>query len=371
MNAREREAVPRPAAPRVEFFGVFTIAALGSFLLSAAAGRWWPALWGAAWMAVYYLIARARSREYVETEDFADNIYYLGFLLTLVALAAVLVRLGDMGDDVLRTVLAQFGLALSTTILGLAGRTALLMARPTLADTEQRAGARVGRAFDEFSRSLLRLTAEADAFAAGFGERLRSSLDRVERAVDEFVVVVATSRERMGAVHGGLDELAAALSGSAAGVRDAGQRMAGDLGLVGRTIEPSLTQIAQRLEESLTRLTALADSVRHTGEDLDAASRDAWGRMRLSLTGVVHEMEQMKNATRLVHAELSNGGGGLAQAVGLWREQAEELARIHALLAQEAAGSSHAVVQVRRALAEAVDEVSAVLRADAPHGPVQ
>ena len=51
-------------------------------------------------------------------EQFADSIYYLGFLLTLVALIVSLVDLSE-AEYSLNGVGSRFGIALATTVLGL------------------------------------------------------------------------------------------------------------------------------------------------------------------------------------------------------------------------------------------------------------
>ena len=51
-------------------------------------------------------------------EQFADSIYYLGFLLTLVALIVSLVVLSE-ADYSLKGVGGRFGVALTTTVIGL------------------------------------------------------------------------------------------------------------------------------------------------------------------------------------------------------------------------------------------------------------
>jgi len=56
-------------------------------------------------------------------EQFADSLYYLGFLMTIVSLIASLApHAGDVSGVSAEEVLSRFGIALVTTLLGLGGR---------------------------------------------------------------------------------------------------------------------------------------------------------------------------------------------------------------------------------------------------------
>ena len=73
---------------------------------------------------MFYYIYTIR-QEQVETlsmEQKADSVYYMGFIFTLVAMTASLVALANSDDLRFNTVVANFGLALGTTILGLTVR---------------------------------------------------------------------------------------------------------------------------------------------------------------------------------------------------------------------------------------------------------
>jgi hypothetical protein len=85
----------------------------------------------------YFFYGQDRTRAQISTAQFADTVYYLGFLFTLVALLASLLFFGT-GDNFLTRLAPQFGLALSTTVLGLALRIYLVNFTPTQEDTAER-----------------------------------------------------------------------------------------------------------------------------------------------------------------------------------------------------------------------------------------
>ena len=86
-------------------------------------------------MISYFLIGqKIVERELLTNEQFADSNYYLGFLFTLVSLATSLYILssGDMEGGLLTNLIGQFGISISTTIVGLSLRIYLLSFSPNM-----------------------------------------------------------------------------------------------------------------------------------------------------------------------------------------------------------------------------------------------
>jgi hypothetical protein len=86
-------------------------------------------------MITYFLIGqKIVERELLTNEQFADSNYYLGFLFTLVSLASSLYILssGDMKGGLLTSLIGQFGISISTTIVGLSLRIYLLSFAPNI-----------------------------------------------------------------------------------------------------------------------------------------------------------------------------------------------------------------------------------------------
>ncbi|MDA3947537.1 MAG: hypothetical protein PF439_12735 [Helicobacteraceae bacterium] len=86
-------------------------------------------------MIVYFLIGhKVVERELLTNEQFADSNYYLGFLFTLISLASSLYILsnGSMEGGLLTRLIGQFGISISTTIVGLSLRIYLLSFSPNI-----------------------------------------------------------------------------------------------------------------------------------------------------------------------------------------------------------------------------------------------
>jgi ABC-type transporter Mla subunit MlaD len=415
---RRSEAAPGTSevrALRVLYFGTFTAAALGSFALSAL-GLWWlPALWGVSWMLGYLLLARNRAPGRLRTEEFGDNYYYFGFLLTLVSLCGVLVQLGlsdaGMSDNLLRVVLSQFGLALITTILGLAVRTVLLMNRPTPEDMEQRAQEQMTRAFDTFVHSLNRLSAEADAFSQGFGEKLRTIMTNVEVAVGNFGEVVRSTTADVAPLQSQLEAASSTLRDSSGTIRHATGHLVGELQSSARTLRGAFGDLGTQASQAVQELSRAASRLRETVEIAEGGVREplasletrvsnfarevdriagslgrfpaelagaaasagkSLGPLSAEVDGLTQTVGQIQSALRSIASGIEGEGASIDTSVRSLQVQIGKLADIHARLAEESQGTSSALVQVRREMAAAVNFlINQMQRGDDTDRPVE
>ena len=179
-----------------------------------------------------------------------DQVYYLGFLYTLASLAASLVQVGrSLGNDpdVIRGVLTGFGVAISSTILGMA-------LRVWLGGGEESDPEAAG--------------ASARADLADAGRRLRAELDYTVAEFEEFRTRV---REQLGGL---AQEAAASIVAT--------QEHAGSAEQSLRAFENAIagvsTRLSGRAEELSRSATSLADleaaAVRLTG-GVDSAAQAA------------------------------------------------------------------------------------------------
>ncbi|MCY3971258.1 MAG: hypothetical protein OXG74_15090 [Acidobacteria bacterium] len=145
--------------------------------------------------------------------DFAgDNFYYLGFLYTLISLAISLYQFNTEGAT--SSIITNFGLALTSTILGLAGRILLnqprdeeeveARAREDLARANRRLRAEMEYSIDEFQQFRVeakRVFEQLDRGVAAAGAALERQLEHLESGAARFGAL----RQRVAAV----DEAAA------------------------------------------------------------------------------------------------------------------------------------------------------------------
>jgi methyl-accepting chemotaxis protein len=199
-----------------------------------------------------------------------DNLYYLGFLFTLTSLAYSLLEFGKTADN--SSIITNFGIAIWTTITGLALRVILIQMRTDPIETESLARAELGdasrhlrmeldnaaREFSMFRRSIQQMTEEAfQELQKTLIETMRGSLNQFEGGVEQFTRTVVDANEglerRSESLRESSDKLAANISTLAARI-DA-VKVSDDL-LV-RQLQPAIDKIdesAQQLNSSMQDL---------------------------------------------------------------------------------------------------------------------
>lgn len=85
-------------------------------------------------MVAYMILGQKMDEANRETDAFADSIYYMGFLFTLVALVFSLLSLTSAGGVNTSGLVQKFAVALSTTVFGLFVRTYMSNFRPSAKD---------------------------------------------------------------------------------------------------------------------------------------------------------------------------------------------------------------------------------------------
>jgi len=146
---------------RVDREGVDTFLLIAAFILGVglAVGLKWlafpvwvPALAAAAVIVGYAVITYNSSSARLEPEQIGDNCYYLGFCITLASLAWTLYGLGSASGDaaLINGVISGFGVALSSTIVGVMARVILLQFRVDLAAREKEARNTLNQVMREF-----------------------------------------------------------------------------------------------------------------------------------------------------------------------------------------------------------------------------
>ena len=103
-------------------------------------------------MLIYGLIAFQFRRVRMRPDRLGDNFYYLGFIFTLASLSAALLQIQIQKSASIDDLLGSFGIALFTTIVGVAGRVLFVQMRGDIDEVE-----------DEVRRGLLSASADLRA----------------------------------------------------------------------------------------------------------------------------------------------------------------------------------------------------------------
>lgn len=356
MNER-RTGRPGDTTMRALFFATFLVASLG-LLVGWRESVLLPAGWAVLCMLVYAAITRWRYPDVARTESFADSFYYLGFLLTLVALIGVLVHLGDLsGDGLLEGVLRHFGIALATTVVGLLGRVLIVMFGRAPDDFEQLARTQVEQAYDSLTRSLDRMAAEAESFGNAFGTRLETALGPIEPAVQRMVSSADRAATGLQPLEGAVASFGGTLEDARANINQAARGLEQDIGATRGRLDQSTARFEQQLTATATAMSAVVQSLGTLTARIAALSDDSGG----SLRSLRADAERLHGQVERV----AGGLGGLATAiedqqgsvranVAKWEEAVRALVAVHAQLVEQVEASHGAAVAVRTEVAEGV-----------------
>jgi hypothetical protein len=157
---------PRLLAHLPSIFIGFVAVGVAVILVFSSAFRGTPGAWH--WtmsglvvtlMIVYGAVLWLRSRTEHGNEDDGETFYYLGFIYTLATLVATFAPLlnSSQRPDV-RQVLGLFGLGLSTTFVGLAGRIVFTQTLPRGDGNLEHHAMRLGDAYEDAARAIERST---------------------------------------------------------------------------------------------------------------------------------------------------------------------------------------------------------------------
>jgi hypothetical protein len=122
--------------------GLFGVAALGGFgaICGLKLYGYNPdliAVLSVGIMITYGVVAFYMPRVQMRLDRLGDNFYYLGFIYTLASLSVALLQLRGAGAQI-EQLLGSFGIALATTIVGIAGRVLFVQLRSEIDEVEER-----------------------------------------------------------------------------------------------------------------------------------------------------------------------------------------------------------------------------------------
>jgi len=152
-------------------------------------------------MFFYFLPARFRDRSLFDTYVFADSFYFLGFLFTLISLLVSLLGFaeGGVGADEITGSVTRFGVALLTTVIGLAVRVFLVNFRPEIDDSMAQAESALAQSSLELRNHLDQLNADlvvqTDSWTTSLSHAVSRANAELEAAYSSGAQVVRASAE--------------------------------------------------------------------------------------------------------------------------------------------------------------------------------
>lgn len=244
--AAERHAgVARPRLPRRRFFndmpdrGLFALTALigTALIIGLKLEEFAPelvALLAGALMIIYGVIAYRIPAVHLRLDRLGDNFYYLGFIFTLASMSAALLQL-RRGTDI-EALLGSFGIALFTTIIGVAGRVLFVQMRGEIDEVEAMVRRELLEASADLKAQLSLALRDFETFHFG-----------VKQAADESV---SDSGRLVQAQVDNIGEVARAAAERTKAMFDSNQTQAQGLS----QLVADMSQTVQELSQNLTKM---------------------------------------------------------------------------------------------------------------------
>jgi hypothetical protein len=285
-----------------------------------------PAAFAILVMFVYLHLSERKTPIHYKTGDFADGFYYLGFLFTLWSLIVSLMVMGvfDVGGEGNQFLLSQFGLALVTTVFGLAGKLYLGLQHGStpeslddLVDEAKRSILATRTAGDAYRKMMNEVTGQTRSTLNQGTETLKATLDQMKAPlknalkglVDELEgvneEVRASHLELTDAVHGIGAKLASSVS-ELTDALDSAQRESSKLG----PLFPELQSGLYRLTEEFGSLSKEVVSSKDSFGQLMGESTQL---LSTSAETVARASESLEKVTRTMLAAADEGGEAMKQ----------------------------------------------------------
>jgi predicted nucleic acid-binding Zn-ribbon protein len=277
----------------------------------------------------YCLYSMRRAEKTGEHDRFADSCYYLGFLLTLIGLTVSLYALGQAENKQAAGVLARFGAALTTTLVGMVFRILIVQFRPGAASTTGQAEASIGK-------SMLHVAQELEVSVKLFEDIRRNAVNSIEQAT----------------------------KGAETGLRTAAETQIKVIENFSKNVFDSHGQNLESLDEVLggigTQMSRLQDVLSNIG-DAGEATEQRWVGLKGRLDIIADSLDDMSESARqfvTTGESLSKTGTELEKVTGALGSTSKAVENLSKVLS-----GSEAVVQRMKADIEAnLNDVQALRR---------
>lgn len=252
-HSKFHDVSPREHLDRASFLIAFSVGIAGGIILKMiGAHPFITAGFSAIILIAYAVVAWAAGRIKIEPEAIGDNCYYLGFLFTLASLAFTLYQMADPtsngGKPVdIPDVISGFGVALSSTIVGVFLRVFMMQMRPDFVAKDRAVRADLNHSYGEFRKNLSGTLSQMKAFSA---ESIQYAAERDKRLRDATEKYVTDHQE---ALVRAADSLAKNMETSFA---EASQKAVNDIAV---SVRESNKKAQDALQELVSDIQALKD----------------------------------------------------------------------------------------------------------------
>jgi hypothetical protein len=215
----------------------------------------------------YGLIAYRMPQVQLRLDRLGDNFYYLGFIYTLASMSAALLQLQGNVNNI-DAVLGSFGIALFTTIVGIAGRVMFVQLRSEIDEVEAEVRRELVETSDALRAQLNQSLREFETFTTSVKQAAEEHLAQSSEAAHKQMELIASlARSAASEIQSAFAANRATAKDMGQAVQDAGtavqlmvQRVS-NLELPAARLDQQMTVFGQGLESLLTRLAQAIDEV--------------------------------------------------------------------------------------------------------------
>lgn len=167
----------------VAFFGGF-VAIIGMKL--SGFSQFWATAVAVGIMFAYVAIVWASNRFRIREDHIGDNVYYLGFLFTLVSLGHALWAFADgITDDTIGNVISNFGIALVSTIVGVWLRVLVNQLRSDPVEIEREARVELAEASNSVRAEMSAMLVDVSDFRRQILQVMREAIEETATATQK------------------------------------------------------------------------------------------------------------------------------------------------------------------------------------------
>lgn len=138
-------------------------------------------------MMIYGLLAFQFRKVRMRPDRLGDNFYYLGFIFTLASLSAALLQIQLHRNASIDDLLGSFGIALFTTIVGVAGRVLFVQMRGDIDEVEDEVRRDLLKASADLRAQLSLSLAEFETFQTGVKQAAGKAATQSETAAEDAI----------------------------------------------------------------------------------------------------------------------------------------------------------------------------------------
>jgi methyl-accepting chemotaxis protein len=255
--------------PRQRFFnqmpdkGLFATVAVGGFvailvLKTFGANPYFVAAGAVTVMLAYGVVAFRFRRVQLRPDRLGDNFYYLGFIYTLASLSSALLQL-ERDSSPIEGILGSFGIALFTTIFGVAGRVLFVQLRSDIDEVEDEVRRDLQSVAADLRGQLNTTLADFETFQLGVHQAAEEAAKGASQVVQDAISNI--SRVTNAAAEN-IDQALGREAGRVLDLRDSITKMDGRLNSLVENVNDRMDEFNDRMD----RMTSiLSDAVELIG----------------------------------------------------------------------------------------------------------